>query len=84
MNDTTITCENCGKGELKIIDLKPGCIIKRGFTGKKGPQYYTGSRKFLTPDCPACGAHHGEKKHDIKNNIERMQRMGLPMIIRSG
>jgi hypothetical protein len=81
---TAKTCENCQKGELEIQETKDGYVIKRGFTGKRGPQFYAGSTHYLTPNCPVCGAHHGEKIIDHRKTIERMRGMGLPMIIRSG
>jgi hypothetical protein len=77
-------CENCKKGELEINETRDGYVIKRGFTGKKGPQFYAGTTHFITLDCPICGAHHGERIPDRARAILRMQSMGLPMIIRSG
>lgn len=80
---TTETCQNCGKGELEIIETRPGYIIKRGFTGRKGPQYYGGTKKFLTEACPKCGAYHGEKQGIQNKRILQLKEAGIPLIIRS-
>ena len=81
---TTKTCENCKKGELRVEETRSGYVIKRGFTGRKGPQFYAGTTHFITSNCPNCGAHHGERIIDHSKTVERMRSIGLPMIIRSG
>ena len=84
MNETKIICENCGKGELTIAETPAGNVIKRGFTGRRGPQYYQGSLRYITPKCPVCGAFHGKAKVDREKTIERLKSRGLPLTIRSG
>uniref|UniRef100_A0A6M3LBG2 Uncharacterized protein n=1 Tax=viral metagenome TaxID=1070528 RepID=A0A6M3LBG2_9ZZZZ len=79
----TKICENCGKGELEIIETRPGHVIRRGFTGRKGPQYYKGTVKFLTEDCPSCGARRGKRRESHERKIARLKAAGIPLIIRS-
>lgn len=80
---TTIKCENCGELTIEIDESSSGYVVKRGFTGRRGKQYYSGSVKYLTRNCPKCGAYHGKKIIDMKRVIERLKERGLPLVIKS-
>ena len=79
-----IPCENCGEECIEIIETRSGYVIKKGFTGRSGPQYYKGTRRYITEKCPKCGAYHGKKAMTHEERINNIKRRGLPLRIKSG
>jgi ribosomal protein L32 len=80
---TTIKCENCGEMTIEIDETRGGNIVKRGFTGRRGKQYYSATTRYLTKNCPKCGSYHGKKIVDRNKVIERLKARGLPLVIKS-
>ncbi len=51
MKKELVYCPHCGKKCIEIVEI-PGTIrVRRGFTGKRGPQWTKGSIKYLTTKC---------------------------------
>jgi predicted RNA-binding Zn-ribbon protein involved in translation (DUF1610 family) len=73
-----IVCPNCGKMTIESHEIPNSVVVKRGFTGKKGPQFHRGRIIILTPICPECGHKYTEKKEiNHAERIRRIQEAGL-------
>ena len=82
MAKETIPCENCGERTIEVVEIPGGHVVRRGFTGKRGKQYYKSSVKYLTKNCPKCGAYHGQKQRKTRDTAERLRKLGLPTVIK--
>ena len=69
----TVSCENCGKQTIVIDERRGNIVVRRGFTGKSGPQWQSGHTEYLTAKCSNCGSHHGEKKPEShESRVKRL------------
>jgi len=78
-----IKCENCGEETIEVDETPSGYVVRRGFTGKRGKQYYNERIRYLTKNCPKCGAYHGKNQVDREKVMKRIRESGLPLLIKS-
>jgi endogenous inhibitor of DNA gyrase (YacG/DUF329 family) len=75
---TLIPCPHCGKMTIEVREIPNTILIKRGFTGKKGRQFFRGRDVYLTNKCSECG------KDSLKNDLDndkirkRIMESGMP------
>lgn len=81
---TLISCPHCGKMSIEIKEIPNTILIKRGFTGRKGPQFFRGRDVYLIDKCPDCRKDPRiESKLDREKILKRMKESGLPTVIES-
>ena len=77
-----ITCDNCKKGKLKVIQTKKVITEKKGHLGRT----YSESKNrdiYITKECPECGAIKGKRVLSHEEKIKRLKEAGIPLIVRS-
>jgi len=79
---TLIPCPHCGKMTIEVREIPNTILIKRGFTGRKGPQFFRGRDVYLVDKCSACGkSPHIEDKINKEKLLKRLRESGLPTVI---
>lgn len=66
---------------IEIREIPNTILIKRGFTGKKGRQFFRGRDIYLTNKCPECGKDPRKQEFDNEKMQKRLKESGLPSVI---
>lgn len=81
MQESDITCANCGEGTLRVATIPGTTVSKRGFNGGMSDQFSPGRTEFLTKKCPKCGALRGERQIDRDRRLEQLRALGIGRIV---
>lgn len=64
---------------IEIREIPNTILIKRGFTGKKGAQFFRGRDVYLVDKCSECGLNpHIDTPQDREKMLKRLKESGLP------
>jgi len=74
-----ISCPHCEEMTIEMNEREGNIVVKRGFTGKKGPQWIPGHDLILTPICSSCGKKYKDEiEFDRKKRLGEFKKQGLP------